>query len=194
MGEGGPAGATRAAPEPRAPAEAGGSSWAALARARADSVRDAQEDDEGPARPDRGDIVNHFAFGFCEVIRADGTREREEHETRSFLMHDLLHYAVEREAGLDIGFWGTLAAGTPMTENAELVIVEQIVGALHGLTKQRPAAEVAAGIRRYAEANGAPLPPWLTDEMIEGAQERMRQLRGHWNATPFGGVMELDWP
>jgi hypothetical protein len=62
-------------PAPRAPAaEAGGSSWAAVARARADSVRDTQEDDEEPARPDRGDIVNHFAFGFCEVIRADGDR------------------------------------------------------------------------------------------------------------------------
>jgi len=129
-----------------------------------------------------------------EVIRADGSREWKECETRSFLMHDLLHYAVEREAGLAIGFWGTLAAGTPMTENAELMVVEQVVGALHGLTKQRPAAEVAAGIHRYVEANDATLPTWLTDAMIDGAQERMRQLRGHWSATPFGGVMELDWP
>ncbi len=139
-----------------------------------------------------------------ELVRADGRRERVECETRSYLMHDLLHFAVEREAGLEIGFWGALAAGKtlaelndrsiPMDASPELAMVEHVVGALHGLTRQQPAAEVAAGLRRYAEANDATRPAWLTDEMIEGAQERMRQLRGHWNATPFGGVMELDWP
>ena len=45
-----------------------------------------------------------------EVVRDDGRRERVECETRSYLMHDLLHFAVESEAG---GLWGRLAAGFP---------------------------------------------------------------------------------
>lgn len=128
-----------------------------------------------------------------EVIRADGTTERRDCETRSFLMHDLLHYAVEREAGLEVGFWGTLAAATEMSENPDLMVVEKVVGVLHGLTRQRPAAEIAAAVRVYGEARGEPMPAWLTDALIDAVQERMRQLRGHWMATPYGGVMELAW-
>ena len=46
-----------------------------------------------------------------EVIRNDGTRDKAELETRSFLVHDLVHYAVEAIAGMTWGFFGTLAAG-----------------------------------------------------------------------------------
>jgi hypothetical protein len=45
-----------------------------------------------------------------EIVRAGGRRERVECETRSYLTHDLLHYAVEAEACLQDGFWGRLAA------------------------------------------------------------------------------------
>lgn len=58
--------------EPAAP-EAGGSSWAAMARARAAAMRDEEEEEE-PERPEQGDIVNHFAFGMCEVLKSDGDR------------------------------------------------------------------------------------------------------------------------
>ena len=43
-----------------------------------------------------------------EIVRADGRRERVDCETRSYLQHDLLHYAVETEASLAAGFWGSL--------------------------------------------------------------------------------------
>lgn len=34
----------------------------------------------------------------------------------------------------------------------------------------------------------------VTDEaFVDGAVERMRQLMGHWRATPFGSVMERRW-
>jgi hypothetical protein len=46
-----------------------------------------------------------------QVVRDDGSREEIECETRSFLEHDLLHFAVEREAGLHSGFWGHVARG-----------------------------------------------------------------------------------
>ena len=39
-----------------------------------------------------------------EVVRDDGTREARELETRSALPHDLVHYAVETEAGLGASF------------------------------------------------------------------------------------------
>ena len=58
---------------PEAP---GGTVWAtaALASARA-RARDAAEIDDGPM-PEAGDLVDHFAFGRCEVLTADGDRLR----------------------------------------------------------------------------------------------------------------------
>jgi hypothetical protein len=51
-----------------APAASG---WAAAAQAVAAEL--AEEDDE-PQRPERGDLVRHFAFGLCEVLQDTGDR------------------------------------------------------------------------------------------------------------------------
>lgn len=141
-----------------------------------------------------------------EIVRDSGARERMECETRSYLVHDLLHYAVEREAGTSRGFWGNLAAGKTLldmndrsgqamaAQAPELMLIEQTVGALTGAVKGRSAAQMAAALRAYAEAQGAQLPEWLNEPFILAVQERMRRLLGHWKATAFGAVMELDWP
>jgi len=138
-----------------------------------------------------------------EIERAGGASERVELETRSTLQHDFLHYAVEAEAGLDGGFWGSLARGatlerlndrmqTPMSP--ELAEIEQVVGALHGGTKGQSAVQLIAGMRRFAQALGQGLPAWLSETMLAGALERLRQVQGRWRATPYGGTLELDWP
>ncbi len=99
-----------------------------------------------------------------EIVREDGRSESAEFETKSVLIHDFLHYAVESAAGLTDGFWGALAAGK-MMEN----------------------------FRNNASAQGETLPPWLTEALILDVQERMRKLIGHWNATEFGKTMEIEW-
>jgi len=57
------------APAAAAPAAAG---WAAAAHAAA--AANAVEEDEEPKRPQRGDLVRHFAFGLCEVLQDTGDR------------------------------------------------------------------------------------------------------------------------
>jgi len=57
-----------AGPAAAAPAASG---WAAAAHAAA---ADLAEEDEEPARPERGDWVRHFAFGLCEVLQDTGDR------------------------------------------------------------------------------------------------------------------------
>lgn len=58
--------------EPKAAAAApAASGWAAAAQAVAADL--AEEDDE-PQRPERGDLVRHFAFGLCEVLQDTGDR------------------------------------------------------------------------------------------------------------------------
>jgi hypothetical protein len=139
------------------------------------------------------------------IVRAGGLRDEIDCETRSTLVHDLLHYAVETEAKLATGFWGNLAGGLTLAQMndrtgaplgagaADMAAIEQIVGALSGAVKGRSAAEMVSGMRRFAASLGTTMPDWLTETFIEAVQDRMRRLLGRWRATPFGATMDLDW-
>jgi hypothetical protein len=138
--------------------------------------------------------------------RDGGADEQAECETRSLLFHDLLHYAVEAEACLDHGFWGGLARGRTLddmndrsgeamaSELPQLMIIEQIVGALSSIAKGPSPDALATALHAYAGALGTRMPEWLTAEFIARVRERMRSLTGHWKATRFGETMELIWP
>jgi hypothetical protein len=141
-----------------------------------------------------------------EIVRDDGRREQVECETRSFLQHDLLHYATESEAQVEHGFWGRLAAGATLAElndkerqgslydHPDMLVVEQIVGALTGAIRGRSPDDVVAGLRRLGEAQSIPMPAWLAPALVERVQARMRALLGQWKATRFGAEMALPWP
>jgi hypothetical protein len=130
-----------------------------------------------------------------EAVRADGTREARELETRSFLIHDLVHFALESEAGLRHGFYGALTRGAgyeAQPDNVEAMQVESVVGPLQGALKGDVGAEAfVARLRSHQESIGARAPDWLTAELIARVLARLRQLQGQWRATPFGETMEL---
>ena len=142
-----------------------------------------------------------------EIVRSDGRREEVVCETRSYLRHDLLHYAVESSAALESGFWGLLASGTTLArmndrtapppvageQGEEIAAIEQIVGALHR-SEGPEAPELVAGLRRFAESLGGSLPRWVTAEFVVRVREAMRSLEGRWRATRYGDVMEISWP
>jgi hypothetical protein len=137
-------------------------------------------------------------------LREGHASERVACETRSYLVHDLLHYAAESEARVNGGFYGRLAAGTTLAElndrekppmNApEMALIEQIVGMLSGSVKGLTPGEMMATFERFTLSTQRELPTWLTADFIERVQERMRRLQGHFRATAFGSYMELDWP
>lgn len=130
-----------------------------------------------------------------EAIRADGTRDEREFETKSLLLHDFVHFAVESEANLRGGFYGALASGAAYDAplpGSEAMAIESVVGPLQGALKGEidPGAFVTR--HRAMQANmGSESPAWLTPELIAQALERLRQLQGQWRATPFGETMEL---
>jgi hypothetical protein len=141
-----------------------------------------------------------------EIVRADGSREDATLETRSYLLHDLLHLAVEAEARLETGFWGCLAAGKTLADmndrsgramqeySGDMATVEQAVGALTSAAKGVDAATVMAGLQRWLDAQEKAPPPWLDQAFIVRVQERMRGLMGHWRATRHGQTMTVSWP
>ena len=141
-----------------------------------------------------------------QIIREDGRSEEVECETRSYLHHDLLHYAVEAEAHLDGGFWGNLANGKTLehmndrtgkamqAEAPEMMAIEQVVGALSAIGKGGSAGAIFAAVHDAAKSAGVAFPEWRTLELASAVQERMRRLLGHWKATPYGESMALAWP
>ncbi|MEZ6022166.1 MAG: hypothetical protein R3C16_01845 [Hyphomonadaceae bacterium] len=130
-----------------------------------------------------------------EAIRADGERETRELETRSLLLHDLVHFALESEAGLRDGFYGRLARGADYNAPAEgdaAWDIEGIVAPLQSALKgEVDAAAFVARIRTLRESVGGEAPSWLNEALITRTLARVRQLQGQWRATPFGETMEL---
>jgi len=142
-----------------------------------------------------------------EIVRRDGSRDRVELETKSLWLHDLTHFAVEAEAGIQDGFWGLLASGKTMAEmndrtgkgmegySGNMHVIEMLVGAISGALSGVPLESVAENIRGYFESvgQGGAFPKWFTSAYIARVEERLRKLVGHWNGTPFGDTMELEW-
>lgn len=130
-----------------------------------------------------------------EAIRADGTRDVREFETRSLLLHDLVHFAVESEAKLRGGFYGALADGAHYDaprEGSEAMQVEHVVGPLQGALKGEADPEsFVKRLRGVQLSMEHRMPDWLTADLIRHALERLRQLQGQWRATPFGQTLEL---
>jgi hypothetical protein len=141
-----------------------------------------------------------------EIVRDEGSREGATLETRSLLLHDLLHLAVESEARLYTGFWGCLARGKTLADmndrsgqsmreyGAEMAVLEQLVGGLTAAARGADAAAVLAGLQPWVEAEGRTLPPWLDEAFVVRVQARVRALLGAWRATPFGQTMTVSWP
>ena len=137
-----------------------------------------------------------------EYRRPDGTGEAIEMETRSLLFHDLLHFAVESEAGLKGSFYGILGKIGGYEElsvtggaalGGEIAITERVVGALTGALQQEDldADDFVSQVSEYLDISDERAPRWFTPAFIAAVRERMRQLMGRWKATPFGETMEL---
>ena len=141
-----------------------------------------------------------------KIVRDDERSEEVECETRSYLTHDLLHYAVEGEAGIDRGFWGNLAGGKTLVQMndrtgaslqadaPELMAIERVVGALSAIAKGTSASVLFPRLRGSFASADITVPEWLTEGFVSAVQERMRRLLGHWKATPCGASMQLPWP
>lgn len=143
----------------------------------------------------------HHQFAY---ERGDGTGESAELETKTYLKHDLTHFALESEANVKDGFFGLLAQGRTFAELADIsetnfptkeaLNVERVVGPLSGVIEnEHDPKDLLNGLENLFSAHSEPLPKWLTAETITKARERYRHINGHWNALPFGETLELEF-
>ncbi len=142
----------------------------------------------------------HMEVVFCKlsddrhvvrVQRDDGTSESVELDSRSFLRHDLAHYAVESELGLSGGVWGSVARGGslagPGLDGDDMAVAERLSGPAQTMMRTKAdAAEIQQVLSRVA-------PSLATPELAQRLHDRLRALAGHWAATPYGGEMTLRW-
>ncbi len=136
--------------------------------------------------------------------RVDGSSESVVLETKSLLVHDLVHLALETEAGLDQSFYGLLASGRSLADvgpeggvfpNEEARLTERVAGPLTGVMLGRVSPkDFLTGFERFSEALGEALPRWLTADFVTRTVERFRMLHGRWKATPFHATLELHFP
>lgn len=137
-----------------------------------------------------------------EFVRAGGRADAAELETRSCLLHDLVHFAVESEADLKRSFYGQIAAGRLYAEMAaepprggEAMLTERIVVMLTKCAKDEATPEqFVAAMHDRTNVPLEPTPEWVSLDFARRALERLRQVRGAWKATPFGQTLELTFP
>ena len=131
-----------------------------------------------------------------EFVRANGVRDGAELQTRSFLLHDLVHFGVESEAKLRRAFYGTIADGMLYSEiaahpprNPEAVFTERVVAMLQKCAKgELKTYGFVAMLREFPDGGNA---DWLSQDFVKRALERVRRAQGQWKATPFRRTMEL---
>lgn len=119
------------------------------------------------------------------IVRDDATSESVELETRSMLVHDLTHYAVERALGLTRAFYGSLASGTSLAQ-------------LSDRTKPWPAGTELA----YAESIVGPMQSHLTGKkvalpdwpFVDAVEREYRAAWGRWRSTRLGECCVFEWP
>ena len=146
-----------------------------------------------------------------EITRSDGSQDSVDLESKTFIVHDFLHYAIESTAGLTQSFWGQLSRGKTFDDMAQMgrdnpveqmvqhittedAETEAVVGIMTGIVQTNSSAESAiAGIDNLFSAQNRALPEWLTSEFITTIKEKMRRLLGEWKALPYNETMEIQF-
>ena len=130
--------------------------------------------------------------------RGDGTGERLTLETRTFLLHDLAHFAVEQAFARPDGVYGRLARGSDYegltSPSPGGMDVEHVVVRLQTSWRKEQLCEdfVRLFTAPVHAANYAPA-AWVDEQGLRASWDLLRQTFGKWRATPFGGEMRLEF-
>ena len=133
------------------------------------------------------------------------------------LPHDLIHYVVESELGLDDGLWGRIASGVTYTnfrvleqpkrkqrlrrprsktKRKGLLEAEVLVWILHDIWDGTAERECGT-IRAFLDSKWSPRTRSRADELDERTIARVREALDRtetkWKRVPFGGELRVDW-
>ena len=113
------------------------------------------------------------------------------------LPHDLVHYAVEREHGVELGVFGQLAAGGNLRTFRRLDATPDRKLRRRG---ERLAREHLDELARSERLAADALRAWVrgsrphADERLERVCARLDELAARWSGLRVGGTLTVDWP
>lgn len=151
------------------------------------------------------------------LTRRDGSTATTRFPKKGPVPHDAVHLFVERELGLQQGFWGMVAsgphpeeiiaiakagghasakrAGVPDAGIVELLQAERVVECFEAdlwSGGAGPAADLIALAQTACAGSAVPLPA-LDEPAVTRIRAALRPFAQHWMAAPVGHVARLEW-
>ncbi len=103
-------------------------------------------------------------------------------ETKSFLKHDLVHYAIDKTLGI-------YNAEDPTTHTAE---IEQLAGIMHSVYDTSiPNSRFIEGAENMFSAHGKDLPVYMNHEFIHAVRDCVNRLLDRYINIKTGESMQL---
>jgi len=144
-----------------------------------------------------------------KCVRADGSetwQKQEKAQAAFFPFHDLTHFAVESELGLDSAFFGLIASGWTIEETgqrgsaavlpSDALFAESVVGTLdteRAGGQRWTAKEFNDTIALKWSTTGRTVPRVLTDDEILRIRKTRAELFERWRSLRSGETLELEW-
>ncbi len=128
------------------------------------------------------------------ITRNDDSVELITLDAKTYLVHDICHFVVEKHMGYRNGFWGMLAQGNSFnslfgkdnTQTADLRFIEQIVGPVQSVYSGHiPEADFEQSIRH--------LDVTLTDDFLSNCLTEINAILDKWEHLPVGQQLSLEW-
>lgn len=120
-------------------------------------------------------------------------QEQHTYDTKTYFLHDIVHYCVEKEVGIQNGFWGLLAQGykiadfgTGKVPMRELGQTEKIVGPVQSFFSGHMPADL------FWE-NMKLVPLALPAGFLDAVVAQVKGIMDQWRYLPVGEVLELEF-
>lgn len=138
-------------------------------------------------------------------VRDDGTETWMEADP-FFVMHDLMHYAVETELGLKTGFYGLLESGIDITDfnkpreernfvmTEEALASESLVNLLLIEYNQGTVDNFNTLLNEAYQTNDYPYqPPAISNTQHDMIMENFKSLTSAWHLLEYKNTLELSF-
>jgi hypothetical protein len=132
----------------------------------------------------------------CEytVTRDDGSVEVISLDTKTYLIHDVCHFAVEKHLAYANGFWGMLSQGFSFGElfgkdnmqAKELRLIEEVVGPVQSVYWGHIRKE---DFQQFIEHTGFDVPEGVLDACLGEIEGILRM----WEPLSVGESLALEW-
>jgi hypothetical protein len=128
------------------------------------------------------------------LIRQNKSVECSTFDTKTYLLHDICHYVVEKHLNYPKGFWGMLSAGHGFSElkgqdnplTPELRFIEQIVGPVQAVFLGHFSAQLFTQMVQHIDFA-------LPDDFVNTCLEDIGQIVGEWEKLSYGQKISLEF-